>query len=365
MSNYRSLFTLACKHDYFADGVAAPLGLMPSDDCAVLMAQYGLLFRATPGGGAVYYNNPALLASFDLATPLIFCIVNNDTALLNYTAIDLSAQSAGGSGPTLADSVFYCDNRSDPGGELAPPFTSSAVVKMPPQFAYCFTAPVSTAQLIVQDALQGATEWQLQTPPQPTASADVDLRGLPPGRYSLSVNGAAVLQFYLCGARGSASAGAWGITAIYLGGPAQAAYLGHGCSVLDDQGNITPQSYTMSMTARSTVWRYRIFNNGGDPHKYDNWVVLGSHARNGGSTIEFTRTNPSAPGQPWVFQSQQPLALMQTPGSISFRLQPGNGEGGNRASGSGIKLPYAQGGLLVLPETAAPLNGYSDIYVYL
>jgi hypothetical protein len=64
----------------------------------------------------------------------------------------------------------------------------------------------------------------------------------------------------------------------------------------------------------------------------------------------------------WVFESQAPLPLLQSPYTeFSLMLRPnGNGKRGDRA----IHLPYAQVGSLVFKKSEGARQFCSEIFVY-
>jgi hypothetical protein len=346
MSGYLSLFSVSLQHSYFAQGVASALALAPGPASAATLLNYGMRFRPAPGGGAVYYGDQARLAGYASAAPLVFYVTNSDPALLNYTAI------ASG-GLDLAGAIFYFDNLAG-GGALGPALADSALPWLTGLATIALPAPVTSAGLSVKDHLRGEVLWQGQSPPAPASVVTLDLRALPPGRYQLAVNGSAVQDFFL-GEGGKPFAA----IALYPGGALQCAYLPAGAAAFDADGQPCGAAYTLALQARQTLWRYIVFEDPRQGQSLDGWTVLG---QGGATRIEFACTPPAQAGQPWTYTSPQPLALAQTPGAMSFSLQPGPSAGHASAA---VRLPYAQGTLLVLPDASSPQGGFSDIYVYL
>jgi hypothetical protein len=344
MGGLRLLLTIACGHSYFADGVCSALQLRPSAACQSLMRRYGLLFRPAPGGGAVYCMDAGALAGFDESQPLLFALDSSDPYLLNYTDP--------GAAPAPSDHCFYCDNLGDASGLLTPAFPASALLRRPPRFIWQSGAPLDAATLTVQDALGGVV-WQQVTPAAPQDMVQVDLSGLAAGRYRLLADGQPGFDFYLDAA---ADARAWGAIAIFIGGAAQAAALAGGCPALDADGALAPAApvYTLTLAARATLWRYRVFSGTLD---LSGWTVQGSGAQS--APIAFTAEQ--VPGQQpcWMFVAQQAVALAQRPGGWTFTLGKPGAAGARGRVQSAIRLPYARGDSLVLP------GGFSDVYVYL
>ncbi|MFZ6774441.1 hypothetical protein ACO0LB_17180 [Undibacterium sp. SXout7W] len=417
ISAYTPLFSITINHSYFADNLGYPLKLSPDNACMDLLARYQLAFRPFPkgGGATIYCNNLAILRSFNLLDGLSFDLSCDDIALINYTQIDTTPLSKGGTGPSLNDSLFYCDNLgststtdtpdtlntlSTPGAIssitkaatpptaenncLQPAFGLSALETQPKQFLYVFDTPLTSARLTVTDNLCNAIVWAAITPDQPVPSYLINLTGLPDGRYQLYADGNLLLSFY---ALDIPNASPWGKITIYLGGPAQVPYLankGNTNYTLSSTGDITLINYQMKLEHRQTIWRYKIFssqNNYGS-----NWQVSASTTKNASANQEFNTGNNNftftyAAGtteQPWVYQSAvvdaaglngELLNLLQTPKGMSFVLEPIAATHANGAhiqtTASSVNLPYAQGNLLVLPDNDNTTINYSDIYVYL
>jgi len=325
----------------------------------------------------MYAGDVARLAGFNLMTPFSFDVRCNDSDLLNYSECDQTVLNSGAGNPfSLSDSLFYSDNLSDADGTLLPAFAANAVQTRPAEFSLPLSTPISGAQLTLLDALQ-QPQWSQSGPPYAADILQINLAGVSEGRYQLQVNGTTELEFYLL--QGLA-VHQWGALAIYIGGPAQAPYLTNGCPALDAGGAALNPCYSLKFVRRNTIWRYRIFSQTLD---LQTWEVTGKpmRLRNGAAgvtgfagvataplpaqQVTFTRTDP-VPEQPyWTFQSDQVLPMEARPSGMEFVLSPIRN--GVRGSGGGkpIKLPYASGASLVVPDSDKPLNGYSDIYVYL
>lgn len=321
------LLTVQCTHAYFAGGPCPPLRCFPSAATRVLMQRCALLWNAIPGGAQVYATDPAALGPL-AQEALVFLLSCDDAYLLNYSDWDAASAPA-----PLAQTCFYADNAPPSSTQLAPAFGASALVLYPARFTWSAPAPLSAANMAVQDAL-GAVVWQCVTPAAPQTLVQVDLSGQPSGRYALIVNGEVAQTFFL---QAGADPRPWGAIGVFApsGGPAA-----------------NPPVYELAIGARATLWRYFVSSPAQD---LDGWSVQGTCT--GQPTLSFTGSQ--VPGQTalWQYVAQAPLALALRPAAWSIVLARQSGRGGYR-------LPYARGDALVLPgaEGAAP---FSDIYVYL
>jgi hypothetical protein len=360
MAGLSSLFGISCPHTYFADQLCDAFTLAPTNACQKLMSQYGLLFRPVRGGGTMYYSDAERIKAYSDWRPLDFIIANKDPDLLNYSAIDLASLSEGSNARfLLADSIFYADNLQQQSAELSPDFSDSALPIQPPVFFYDSSQPLVSAQLSLLDPLQQVC-WQQVSSSLPQTAIQIALHGVPPGRYTLQVNGAKVLDFYLSLQPGVHQ---FGTLAIYPGGAQQSPWMPQACAAISADGVLTNPQYTFSLSPRQTVWRYHIYST----IDLRTWHVQAAPARGASVTSSvptFICSNPDGPS-PWVYESRQAIALEQAPATWNFALTRFlNSERAVRG-GSKIKLPYARGATLVAAQAGVPLGGYSDIFVYL
>lgn len=351
------LFGIGIVHPYFGSGPCTALSLRPTPACLGLMQQYGLYFQPLADGGAVFCRDPQRAATYASPQPLDFTLYNSDPALLNYSAIDQSALSASsGKGPALSDTLFYADNLGSAAGALCPDFADSALILRPSGFTVPLAAPVSAARVAVMDAL-GQPRYTGTTPEAPQAAVPLALGALPAGRYSVRVDDATVLDFYL---QPQPCARSFGVLAVYPGGPLQAPLMDRGCPAIAADGSLTDRQYTFTLAPRATVWRYHVFSSN---LQLGAWTVQAA-APGDAAGPSFVCTNPDATAAPWIFESQQPIAMAAFPDAYRITLNKPVAAGRKGRGGQKIALPYARGASLVQPG-ADPLGGTSDIFVYL
>lgn len=370
---YAELFRIECLHGYFGGAACRGLVLSPTDDCRALMERYRMLFRGSIGGGAVYapvQSPPDLLQGFDEWLPFTFTLINTEATLNSYT--DLGA----GESAAPAESLFHFDNSADQKAEVfgsgrqllhpaGSPFTGAAIPVEPKLLHYMLPASASKGVLHVLEPLTDQALWE-----SPVHNSGgpflLDLRQLPEGRYTLAMENQELLKFYLSD---RPAAQQWGTISIYAGGSRQAPALPTNCRVVDGAGMVTPKTFTLALESRKTIWRYYVIDPAGkqDFGRYELMATSRKSMTAEADTaadLRFSRLPDTVPidgRTAWVFESQSPLPLLQSPSTaFSLMLRPnGNGKRGDRA----IRLPYAQAGSLVF-KGEGPRQFCSEVFVY-
>lgn len=363
--HFAELFSIDCRHAYFADAVARPIYLTPTADCVDLLRRYRLLTRRRPGGCAVYYDTAdphALVAGFDETAAFNFMLASSDPYLFNYTEWPFAA-STGASG-----TIPLFDNRQDfPDGLLHPAGAASSVAALPVQvgpFTQALVKPVVSADVELRAGVDWQPAWRTRTSTQPQSSATVDTTRLPCGRYQLWVDNEKQVEFCLCD---DSVPHPWGMVSIFAGGRSQATHLPAGRYPIGTDGQVAAQHYQISLANRSTIWRYYVINQ--QPQSALGGTVLVKDHRDTSSgdtkNVQFVKLDKTIAvngASAAVFESQQPLPLLQTPGAdlqLSYRVN-GDGLGAVRD----VRLPYP-GPDSLASDSEAPQRLRSDMYVYL
>jgi hypothetical protein len=371
---YTELFRIECLHGYFGGAACGSLVLSPAEDCRALMERYRMLFRGSAGGGVVYapvQSPPDLLQGFDEWLPFTFRLSDTGADLNSYTDL-ASAESA-----APAETLFHFDNSADQQAEVfgsrrqllhpaGSPFSGAAITVQPKRFRYTLPPSASKGILHVLEPFTGQILWE--RPVQDSRSPFfLDLRQLPEGRYILAMEKQELLKFYLSD---RPAAQQWGAISIYVGGSRQALALSANCRVVDGDGMVTPKTFTLALESQKTIWRYYVIDPSGkqDFGKYELTATLRKSmaAEADAADLRFSRLPDTVPidgRTAWVFESQAPLPLLQSPYTeFSLTLRPnGNGKRGDRA----IHLPYAQAGSLVFKKSEGARQFCSEIFVYL
>jgi len=372
--SYQELFHLECSHSYFTDHVCRALSVQPTTATERMLERYRMRFQPAPGGGTVYYSDRELLQLYREVTPFAFVLTSTDPLLDIYTESDVSQTAA------PSETVHYFDNREARQAKtdaeqrllLHPPGLPIAQPALPVRasvFTHRFDQPVRAAKLQVSGELPGQPVWSTQTPAQAVGSWTIDLRDQPCGRYRLSIDGKPALDFYLSD---MPAVRQWGVVEIFAGGPELAAHVPTACQVIDASGQPHVRSFAIALSARQTTWRYYIFEPRPGP-AYEGYQVIGTSKRgNGGdgpsaTEIRFIRraeTVVRGGRAATVFESEQPVALSQSPGEDDYVFWfKSNGQ--TARSGRSIKLPFAQSAATRLDATAGGVQMCSEIFVYL
>jgi len=139
--------------------------------------------------------------------------------------------------------------------------------------------------------------------------------------------------------------------------------------MLDAAGTVTPKTFTLMLESRKTIWRYYVIDPAGrqDFSKYELTSTRKSTPAEAdeAADLRFSRLpdTVSINGHTaWVFESQSPLPLLQSP-STEFSLTLRPNENGKRW-GRAIRLPYAQAGPLVLKKGQGSRQLCSEVFIY-
>ena len=371
---YTELFRIECLHAYFGGAACRSLVLSPTDGCHALMERYRMLFRGSAGGGVVYapvHSPPDLLPGFDEWLPFTFTLSNTEAALHSYTDPGSEENAA------PAESIFYFDNSADQQAEafgrsrqlLHPagsPFTGAAIAVQPKLFRFMLPSNASKGVLHVLEPFTGQTLWE-NSVQNGEGSFLLDLRQLPEGRYTLAVENQELSKFYLSDRPATQQ---WGAISIYAGGSRQTPALPANCRTLDAAGTVTPKTFTLVLENRKTIWRYYVIDPAGrqDFGKYELTATLRKSTppeADEAADLRFSRLPDTVPidgHTAWVFESQSPLPLLQSP-STEFSLTLRPNENGKRW-GRAIRLPYAQAGPLSFKKGQGARQLCSEVFVY-
>jgi hypothetical protein len=370
---YIELFRIECLHGYLGGAACRSLVLSPTDGCHALMERYRMLFRGSAGGGVVYapvQSPPDLLQGFDEWLPFTFMLSNTEATLNSYT--DLGSEESA----APAESLFYFDNSADQQAEVfsrrrqllhpaGSPFTGAAITVQPKLFRFMLPSNASKGVLHVLEPFTGQTMWE--SPVQNSeGSFLLNLQQLPEGRYTLALENQELLKFYLSDRPATQQ---WGAISIYAGGSRQTP-LPANCQMLNAAGTVTPKTFTLILESRKTIWRYYVIDPAGrqDFGKYELTATLRKSTpaeADEATGLRFNRLPDTVPingHTAWVFESQSPLPLLQSP-STEFSLTLRPNENGKRWSRA-IRLPYAQAGPLVLKKGQGLRQLCSEVFVY-
>jgi len=376
--SYNPLFSVECLHGYFADHVCKALTLRPTAAWARLLQRYRLLFRPSAGGGTVYYAEPAgqdLLRLYRDVTPFAFVLTSSDPLLDIYTESDVAGSASPG------ETVHYFSNRDEyaaniygrPRLLLHPADGASTRPPLPvraPRFTHFFDGPVRTGTLRVSDVLLGQPVWEAPMPDQDVRAWPIDLRAQPCGRYVLSFEGQALLDFYLSD---TPAVRQWGVVEIFPGDAGLAQRIPAGSRVIDEAGVPLGRTFTIWLASRETVWRYYIFDQPQQESRHAGYEIVGVRKRTGSAEeaglgdIRFTRKAETVTlngRAAVVFESEQAVPLSEVPTEDDY-VFTFKANGRSERGGRSIKLPFAQPAATRIDATPGATRMCSEIFVYL
>lgn len=378
-TSYRELFRIRIRHGYFANRRCPSLALSPTPACARMLDRYRCLFRVDADGAAVYCaeeNGQSLIDTFDETTPFSFTIGNTDHALEAFTEMPSLQTGA------PDESTYYFSNAAEHmetiDGEkrllLHPPgsaFEGSALPVRKAQFVYDFSQPLRDPALQLFDVFDREVPkvWETGsarlTQSGKTSAFALNLSRLAPGRYRLKTNSEDPYDFYL---GTTAAPRHWGVVEIFAGGSALASTLPALCQVRPVNGIFCAgQSFTISMEARKSIWRYYIISQSPADRTYQSYQIVAGPPRGGRATgspaVGFVPRGQEKVGgkDAWVFESEAPIPLSEIPGDRNeYMLRPAG-----KTSG-GVSLPYARTDNTRLENgPKGEVRMCSEIYVYL
>lgn len=373
-ARYVPLVTIECLHEYFSDRRCRGLSIRPTAQCQQLLERYRCLYRATESGIVVAGITGAEVDTLDLydeELPFSFEVIVGDPLFVNYTDADPSRRVPG-------DAVYYFSNLKESTPEIGRSerlllHPAGAALGAPPlpvrpkRFSHGLDAPLRQPRLEVVGGLNESPVWRLSAPGD-IQSVALDLSGLPDGRYRLRANGEDLLEFY---ATDTLPSRCLGIVEIFPGGPAQAERVPENCRVLGRKDGSRHATFALSLSTRTSRWRYYIIAPPSEQLAYDGFEVAGT-ARTGASRAD-TQSTPLAFSEQAsahldgrlarVFVSDQDIGLYERPGDVYDIVFKANVSAERGAKT--IKLPFARAETTRLEESDGQTRMCSEIFVYL
>ena len=362
---YRELFQVDIRHAYYDGGICRGLTLAPTPECSALMARYRCRFQPATGGGAVWYgaeDGQAGIADFVETGPFAFTLTAIDRDLSTITALDPRS-------PDPASTIFYFDNMTAIEGEfmgerglMLRPAGGTVLALRGRAFRHAFEAPLSGKELNLLSVPDGRVVWQGSGPPQPAPALDLDLGSVADGRYLLQLDKRTLLDFYLSD---QPAAELFGIVEIFPGGPSPAPKVPPKARLIDAKGAIASKAFTLPLEGRRSIWRYIVVSRA-QGRDYGAATVAGGNSTGPFEPdIPFSFAGPEeAGGRPaWVFESQDPIPLLEAPARQHRFMLSAPDDGG--APADQIRLPYAAPSGTRLQRKGGKTRFCSDIYVYL
>ena len=420
-----TLFTIACRHPFYADTRCRGLTLRPTGACRKLLRRYDLLFHETVGGAEITYAKKddfePLLKALDTPVTFTFALTSTDPHLLNFTDISLPHVS-------LAEKLFYFSNlrgRSLPDGTLClhrdpeppdpePPDPAVLATDQLAVFPSLFTGtlpkdesphitrhlaqtiaktPEAHAQIAklldLRKAFRAGTDTFLQIFNQfgkkvwdarltPGQDYTVDLSSQPPGWYRMTkgkkrtpeddkITLYQIQDFY---ASTFPPEQVWGLVEIVVAGSGYDAQIPKAFRLFDD-GAIRELNFEIRFKNRATIWRYYVMNPSLDNPPPENATVIGTTKTNGnasgnGNALNNGRGEIAFKGTDAVINGKK-IRLFESETTIPLWEAPA---AKHTFTFDGRSLPYAGTAWIKTEpnpydEPNATHKIYSEIFVYL
>jgi putative component of toxin-antitoxin plasmid stabilization module len=375
---FEKLFEVEIYHNFYSDGISADFSITPTASCRRLLREYGLLFRMTAKGFAVFYEvaPPGMDTAISLKpiaedVRFSFMLQSRNPLLNNYTDIPLD-NSPGG--------IYYLHNlngnvqssqlllSSDTASEY---LNGQDALELRAQtFAHEFETANAAERIEVLDQFSTPVIQQTVQIVEGRFSYPVDLRPFGAGGFTLRIENGDTHRFYA----GDELIGKnlFGIIDIFRHDDVPGAYQ------FTDAANahaVTPKTYTVKLDNRKTFWKYFLvlkyhpFRDKPPSEWPNKWRKKLKIIYPSDPPIEFKPQMENlrimADGSPAIpFEAPSALPLQQAPVK-GIHLQP-NGDGNGHAADSLRRIDNLPTPAIasVLPS-ATDDNIYSEIFIYI
>lgn len=255
---YLKLFEVIVKHDYYTSGLSVDFGFSPTKECKVTLSKYGLIFKETTMGFAVFYEaretggvkTPVKPMSND--EKFSFAMILNRNNLINFS--ELPFDNASGE-------RYYFDNLNDNknSGDLLlvdDPVkkyvdkddvveTSSNIIS----YSESNANPSVVARIL--DKFDTVLLSKAVNNIAGKITCQFDLSFLEPAVYKLQVDGITKKTFYKN--IKTLYENPFGVIEIFKNNSVPADY-----KFADSAGNVSFKQYVIQFHRRSTIWKYYV-----------------------------------------------------------------------------------------------------------
>ena len=256
---FEKLFEVEIYHNFYSDGISADFLITPTASCRRLLREYGLLYRITAKGFAVFYEvaPPGADAAISLKpiaedVRFSFMLQAQNPLLANYTDIPLDTSPGG---------IYYLQNLNDNvqssqlllSSDTASEYLNGqdALELRSQTFTHEFESANAVEHLEVLDQFSTPVIQKAVPIVEGKFFYPVNLRPFGPGLYTLRIEDGDSHRFYasdeLIGKN------LFGIIDIFRRAEVPAAYQ------FTDAANahaVTPKIYTVKLDNRKTIWKY-------------------------------------------------------------------------------------------------------------
>jgi hypothetical protein len=258
---FEPLFAVEIYHFYYTSTFSEDFVVVPTAACRRLLQNYALIFRSNAKGFAVFYEafeddsrnlHPIRPIAEDVR--FSFRLQSKNPYLINFSDLPLDLAKR---------TIYYLHNRHDNpqnnelllSADTVAAFVSQqdALKLAPLVFQYHLESSNPTAQLKILDEWSNSVITETKTVVEGVVDYPVDLRGLGPGKYTLTIDGVQKEQFYA--AEELSGQNVFGLIDILRHDSVPAAYQFTNPAQNHD---VAAKTYAVKINTRKTFWRYYV-----------------------------------------------------------------------------------------------------------
>lgn len=350
-TKYEQLCSVKVLHDYFKEGTAQGIEIIPDSLTKLRLKQYNLKSAPEGSGLVIGYGASAhgpAIAGLEKPIKLTFWMKINDQHFLNYTDIPYE----------FGNFVYHFTNKDtdkmdDEHANLSSDQYVKEIDRLPLAGAvldYRFEDPMEDVEVQVVNEL-GEVVFERQYKGEINVCT-LNLSQEPAGKYTLLLDGIDEFSFYLApeGAKG-----VFGVIDIYIDPTDNGAF-----SLFDDEGNpVKRKEFNIHFKARAVKWKYIFMETNPANPQHSNYEVYDNNKGNNFSSAEETVIENGASA--FIVNTQEAIPFREAQ-EEKFKLRTLRGK-------SGIEwitdLPNASAKSMLKVEKNEKNHIFSELIVYL
>jgi hypothetical protein len=361
MNRYLKLFSVTCKHEYYADGLTRDLAIIPTPETQKRLQQLGLLVKHMNGGFHLFYSSREgeqhVLEKLIKPETFSFTIQNQNPLFYNFTAIPFIGSNA----EALKSYHFRNRNVKKKGEELALQqgdlvAETDKVLVTAMGFEYRWDEGKQPKTIKIKNET-GESVFEKNIPDDPMPGVNISLYDEPNGKYNLIADGEVAMTFITVPVNPKTC---FGLLQIHFGDIAAPGF------ELIKNGKINSQDYVLTFASQKTFLKYFFIIQNKDQYGKPE-IYKGNQKADFLEAEEVTLDDGTSA---YMMKSQVSLPLRQMPAE-SFRLRLTDSDGKNPSTialpgptPSQMKPETKDGNPVLDPQSKQPVFN-SEIYVYI
>lgn len=297
---FDKLFEVEIYHNYYSSGISQDFLIEPTIACQNQLKDYGLIFRQTGKGFAVFYevaeNGGGIhhpLKPIVEDAKFSFLLTSRNPYVINYTNLPLATQS---------NQMYYLHNLNNNQQNNQLLLTSDATTEFLSEhdlielrsqfFQYRFESSNIYSEIEVIDELGKTVLQERVAIVEGLFDYPVNLTGYTPGKFIIKIDGIQKLEFYADDTLLSKKI--FGVINIFRNDIVPVAY-----RFTDVNGAVTKKTYSAKLDRRFTFWKY--------------YVVLKYRSNIAAADLSIGRDDPAI-----VFTRQPVITLSDGTNAVPF-----------------------------------------------